>query len=82
MAGGAAYSWVTGNVIEGRGGSNLLDVGIARSLLGGAVMVLGARMAGGCTSGHGISGLSGLSLASFVTVGACFAGGMGVAALL
>lgn len=43
--------------------------------LGGFLMVLGARIAGGCTSGHGISGLSLLSTASFLTVAATFAAG-------
>lgn len=34
--------------------------------LGGALMGYGARWAGGCTSGHGISGNAGLSPASLV----------------
>jgi hypothetical protein len=33
---------------------------------GGAALVLGSRIAGGCTSGHGISGFSVLSAASIV----------------
>lgn len=45
-------------------------------VLGGAVMVFGARLAGGCTSGHGISGMATFGVASFVTVGAMFAGGI------
>jgi uncharacterized membrane protein YedE/YeeE len=44
---------------------------------GGALMVFGARMAGGCTSGHGISGMAALSVVSVVTVAAMFAGGIG-----
>ncbi|KAL2121560.1 hypothetical protein VTJ04DRAFT_5587 [Mycothermus thermophilus] len=47
----------------------------ARSVLGGFLMVLGARMSGGCTSGHGISGLSLLSVSSVVTVAAVFGAG-------
>ncbi|KAK4172921.1 hypothetical protein QBC36DRAFT_349165 [Triangularia setosa] len=42
---------------------------------GGFLMILGSRMAGGCTSGHGISGISLLSVSSFLTVGATFAAG-------
>ncbi|KKA29892.1 hypothetical protein TD95_005457 [Thielaviopsis punctulata] len=49
------------------------DVTPASALLGGTLMVIGARMAGGCTSGHGISGMSMLSLSSFVTIGTAFA---------
>lgn len=46
---------------------------------GGFVLLLGARIAGGCTSGHGISGMAQLSLSSFVAVAAMFAGGIVVA---
>jgi hypothetical protein len=49
-----------------------------QALLGGFVMVFGARTAGGCTSGHGISGLGALSLSSLVTVAGAFAGGIGL----
>lgn len=47
-----------------------------RSVLGGFVMVLGARIAGGCTSGHGITGMSLLSVSSFVTIGSALAAGV------
>lgn len=50
--------------------------------LGGVVMVLGARLAGGCTSGHGISGLSLLSTSSLITIGTAFATGGLLAPLL
>ncbi|KAM5348035.1 hypothetical protein ACJ41O_007859 [Fusarium nematophilum] len=40
---------------------------------GGFIMVVGSRLAGGCTSGHGISGLSLLSTSSLVTIGTAFA---------
>ncbi|KAI0380020.1 hypothetical protein F5Y04DRAFT_104429 [Hypomontagnella monticulosa] len=54
----------------------------ARALLGGMLLAVGSRMAGGCTSGHGISGISLLSISSFVSVAAMFAGGIFVAALI
>lgn len=54
----------------------------ARAIVGGIALVVGARTAGGCTSGHGISGMATLSKASFVTVGAMFAGGIGLSQLL
>lgn len=47
----------------------------AVSLLGGALMAFGARLAGGCTSGHGISGTLQLSVSSWITVVFIFLGG-------
>jgi len=52
-----------------------------RGLLGGFLVVFGSRMAGGCTSGHGISGLSLMSVSSFLTVAMTFGAG-GVVGLL
>lgn len=48
----------------------------------GFIMLLGARIADGCTSGHGISGIAQLGLGSFTAVTAMFAGGIAVAAML
>lgn len=53
-----------------------------RAALGGTLLAIGSRMAGGCTSGHGISGISLLSVSSFITVAAMFAGGASVAAIM
>lgn len=53
-----------------------------RGFLGGLVMIFGARLGGGCTSGHGITGMSMLSVSSIISVVAMFAGGIGVGALL
>jgi hypothetical protein len=52
------------------------------ALIGGILMGLGARWAGGCTSGHGISGTLQLSLASWVAAICFFAGGILVAGLI
>ena len=41
---------------------------------GGAIMAYGARLAGGCTSGHGISGALQLSVSSWIALGCFFAG--------
>lgn len=49
---------------------------------GGFLMLLGARIADGCTSGHGISGMAQLSVGSTVAVAAMFAGGIATATLL
>lgn len=74
-------SWVISRVVDI---PNPVEVPVAtiRALVGGIVLVFGARLAGGCTSGHGISGMSQLSIASIISVAAMFAGGMGLAALL
>ncbi|XP_071814222.1 thiosulfate transporter TsuA-like isoform X2 [Apostichopus japonicus] len=50
-------------------------VGWAMSFVGGFIMLFGARLGGGCTSGHGLSGVGVLALVSFVAVAAMFAGG-------
>ena len=45
-------------------------------LLGGFLVGFGARYAGGCTSGHAISGMSNLQLPSLIAVIGFFAGGL------
>lgn len=50
--------------------------------LGGIAMGFGARMAGGCTSGHAIAGLSLRNLPSLVAAVGFFAGGIIVVQLL
>lgn len=45
-------------------------------LIGGFLVGFGARYAGGCTSGHAISGLSNLQLPSLIAVLGFFAGGL------
>ncbi|RFU32987.1 hypothetical protein B7463_g3345, partial [Scytalidium lignicola] len=57
-----------------------IQISAIRAVAGGFVMVFGARIAGGCTSGHGISGMSMLSLSSIISVASMFAGGIGLAA--
>lgn len=45
-------------------------------LTGGILVGFGARYAGGCTSGHAISGLSNLQIPSLIAVIGFFAGGL------
>ncbi|RLD29590.1 MAG: YeeE/YedE family protein [Bacteroidetes bacterium] len=45
-------------------------------IIGGFLVGFGARYAGGCTSGHAISGLSDLQFPSLITVIGFFAGGL------
>lgn len=49
---------------------------------GGILMAFGARLAGGCTSGHGISGTMQLNVASWIAVICFFIGGIPVAMIL
>jgi len=49
------------------------------AFLGGIVAMVGARMAGGCPSGHGLSGMMQLSLSSFVALAMFFSVGVLVA---
>lgn len=49
---------------------------------GGFIMVLGARIADGCTTGHGISGMAQLAVGSTVVVTAMFAGAIATALLM
>lgn len=55
---------------------------LAVGFMGGAIMALGARMAGGCTSGHGISGALQLSVGSWLSLICFFIGGVMAAMLL
>ncbi|GLR17675.1 YeeE/YedE family protein [Portibacter lacus] len=56
------------NLLSGR---NLVII-----LVGGFLVGFGARYAGGCTSGHAISGLSNLQLPSLIAVIGFFIGGL------
>jgi uncharacterized membrane protein YedE/YeeE len=68
-----------------------LDAGVAGEAVevsklaaatGGFLMAVGSRIAGGCTSGHGISGMAQFGTSSFVSVAAMFAGAFATAAQL
>jgi uncharacterized membrane protein YedE/YeeE len=54
----------------------------AVAFIAGFLMLLGARIADGCTSGHGLSGMAQLAVGSMVAVAAMFAGGIATATLL
>ncbi len=49
---------------------------LAQALLGGILAGFGARVAGGCTSGLGLSGAAVLSISAFVFLGVFFATGL------
>lgn len=50
--------------------------GILLLVIGGILIGFGTRYAGGCTSGHAISGLSNLQIPSLIAVIGFFAGGL------
>jgi hypothetical protein len=62
------------------GGSRLLRY--AAAFAGGALLIFGARLADGCTSGHGISGGLQLALSSWIFLVAMFAAGIAAAMLM
>lgn len=52
------------------------------AFLGGIVAMFGARLAGGCPSGHGLSGLMQMSISGFVAMFGFFGAGVVVAHLM
>ena len=71
-------TWLPAMWIDRFGENNLWLRGLT-ALIGGALMAFGARMAGGCTSGHGISGTAQLNVASWLALVSFFVGGVIVA---
>jgi len=57
-------------------GITSLSARLPVAFVGGFVMLFGARVADGCTSGHGLSGIAQLAIGSFIAVAAMFAGGI------
>ena len=54
----------------------------AGAFIGGAILLFGARLAGGCTSGHGISGSLQLAVSSWIFFISMFGAGVGAAMLI
>jgi uncharacterized membrane protein YedE/YeeE len=88
---GGFIAALTGNELTGRWlpemwqdrfGENSVMLRIAVGFAGGMLMAFGARMAGGCTSGHGISGALQLSIGSWISAICFFIGGIVTAMLL
>jgi len=75
-----ANEWLPPMWIDRFGDSVALRAGVAFG--GGLLMAFGARLAGGCTSGHGISGTMQLNVASWIAVICFFIGGIAVAMTL
>ncbi|PBP20194.1 YeeE/YedE family protein [Diplocarpon rosae] len=75
-------SWGLFNYLQLTSPSSELGIGSFRAVFGGILLTFGSRIAGGCTSGHGISGMSQLSVASIITVTSMFGGGVALAAFI
>lgn len=89
--GGAFLAAWLGNELTGewlpamwsaRFGEESLVLRLVAALFGGILMAFGARLAGGCTSGHGISGTMQLSVGSWIAVICFFIGGIATAMLM
>jgi uncharacterized protein len=87
---GAFIAAVTGGEITGawvpelwkhRFGADVL-LRLVMAFVGGAIMAYGARLAGGCTSGHGISGALQLSVSSWIALVCFFIAAVATAHLL
>jgi uncharacterized membrane protein YedE/YeeE len=72
LVGGA---WLMSSAVPSLRPVTEMAISPVRSALGGFMIVFGSRVAGGCTSGHGISGLSLMSISSFLTAAAIFGAG-------
>lgn len=59
-----------------------VGVRAAGAFLGGILAIFGARLAGGCPSGHGISGMMQLSLSGLIALVCFFLGGIVVARIV
>ena len=89
VVGAFAAAWTGGELTgywlppmwEAQFGSSL-TLRLLAGFLGGALMAFGARLAGGCTSGHGLSGTMQLSVGSWIALICFFLGGVPVAMLL
>lgn len=77
---GFTNEWVP-QMWSARFGDSIALRGIV-AFAGGCLMAFGARLADGCTSGHGISGTLQLNVASWIAVVCFFVGGAVVANLL
>lgn len=63
-------------------GIRSLPARLAVAFAGGFILLLGARIANGCTSGHGLSGLSQLAVSSLIAMAAMFVSGIAASLVL
>jgi uncharacterized protein len=63
-------------------GVRSLALRLPLAFVGGFVLLFGARIANGCTSGHALSGVSELAVSSLIATAAMFVAGIAAAKLL
>ena len=80
LSGEFSLTCVPGKWAEAFGDTPVLRLVVA--VIGGVFIGMGARWAGGCTSGHGISGTLQLTLSSWLAVVCFFIGGVATAMLV
>jgi uncharacterized membrane protein YedE/YeeE len=80
LSGGFGAEWVPDKWAAAFGTAPVARWAVA--LVGGILMGFGARWAGGCTSGHGISGTLQLAVSGWVAVVGFFVGGIASAMLI
>jgi len=62
--------------LAGAATTPVFDIGYGATIVAGLLVGFGARLGGGCTSGHGVCGLSRLSLRALVATGAFMTSGV------
>lgn len=90
VAGAFLAAWTGGELTgqflpamwQERFGANSFLLRTCVAIAGGGLMAFGARMAGGCTSGHGISGTLQLAIGSWISAICFFIGGIITAMLM
>jgi uncharacterized membrane protein YedE/YeeE len=80
LSGSFSVKWVPDVWQQTFGDTPVLRVVVA--FVGGILMGIGSRWAGGCTSGHGISGTLQLAVSSWLSVIGFFVGGIAAAMLI
>jgi uncharacterized membrane protein YedE/YeeE len=80
LGGTFSAEWVPATWSQTFGDSTVLRLAVA--LGGGVLMGLGSRWAGGCTSGHGISGSLQLAVSGWLAAMGFFAGGIAMAMII
>jgi uncharacterized membrane protein YedE/YeeE len=81
-AGAALGGWALVNIKPEALPVDSLTLNSFRIVIGGAIMAFGSRLGGGCTSGHGVSGMAALGVASTISVVSMFVGGIALAQFL
>ena len=80
LSGDFQWQWIPQRWEAAFGTGRILRIGAAA--IGGVILGFGSRWAGGCTSGHGISGTMQLAVSSWISAVCFFIGGIAAAYLL